>query len=86
MFQTAMIINTFRLLKNSLEIIVIEKFYEFLSRTFLLVCIVSSRKEDRGSARRSRLIFLESVIARAAEGKLALKRICSPREERLKSL
>lgn len=82
MFQTAMIINTFRLLENSLEIIVIEK---FLSRTFLLVCIVSSRK-DRGSARRSRLIFLESVIARAAEGKLALKRICSPREERLKSL
>lgn len=85
MFQTAMIINIFRLLENSLEIIVIEKFYEFLSRTFLLVCIVSSRK-DRGSARRSRLIFLESVIARAAEGKLALKRICSPREERLKSL
>lgn len=83
MFQTAMIINTFRLLENSLEIIVIEK---FLSRTFLLVCIVSSRKEDRGSARRSRRIFLESVIARAAEGKLALKRICSPREERLKSL
>lgn len=82
MFQTAMIINTFRLLENSLEIIVIEK---FLSRTFLLVCIVSSRK-DRGSARRSRRIFLESVIARAAEGKLALKRICSPREERLKSL
>lgn len=77
-----MIINAFQLLENSLEIIVIEK---FLSRTFLLVCIVSSRK-DRGSARRSRRIFLESVIARAAEGKLALKRICSPREERLKSL
>lgn len=61
MFQTAMIINTFRLLENSLEIIVIEK---FLSRTFLLVCIVSSRKEDRGSARRSRLIFLESFLSR----------------------
>lgn len=60
MFQTAMIINTFRLLENSLEIIVIEK---FLSRTFLLVCIVSSRK-DRGSARRSRLIFLESFLSR----------------------
>lgn len=69
MFQTAMIINIrfldyFRLLENSLEIIVIEKFYEFLSRTFLLVCIVSSRKEDRGSARRSRLIFLESFLSR----------------------
>lgn len=63
MFQTAMIINIFRLLENSLEIIVIEKFYEFLSRTFLLVCIVSSRK-DRGSARRSRLIFLESFLSR----------------------
>lgn len=61
MFQTAMIINTFRLLENSLEIIVIEK---FLSRTFLLICIVSSRKEDRGSARRSRLIFLESFLSR----------------------
>lgn len=54
-----MIINAFRLLENSLEIIVIEK---FLSRTFLL-CIVSSRK-DRGSARRSRLIFLESFLSR----------------------
>lgn len=60
MFQTAMIINTFRLLENSLEIIVIEK---FLSRTFLFVCIVSSRK-DRGSARRSRFIFLESFLSR----------------------
>lgn len=51
MFQTAMIINTFRLLENSLEIIVIEKFYEFLSRTLhtRLHCFIPKRQRERSS-------------------------------------
>lgn len=67
---------------KSLEIIVREKFYAILSlTTSSSTVLVSSRKRSSIA-----LHFHESVITRVAEGKPALKRICSPREERLKSL
>lgn len=70
---------------KSLEIIVREKFYAILSlTTSSSTVLVSSRKQGKRSS--IALHFHESVITRAAEGKPALKRICSPREERLKSL